>query len=565
MHPGLQLLAGLLVLQDPPTLVLAHGADARHLQIDAVDETPTLPRSMVLDEVEFLPLDISARTSLWQWHPSRPHLGRVASGPARVELPAGGALLKYRRAGTTYGFLLVTARGRPRVLVERPGIGATATDPFGRFLGIATDGSCAAVDTPTELLLLRLDGADFSSTAAPARVVQTSARPRNPSLLLGPTKLFFQTEERRLYRCATTDLAQPVEVPLAAVPPAVLEAEMAIAGDGGSVAVLSGADVEHLEVAVVGTTGGPLVVSDHPGRYLAPGYLPADARGPHMALSDDGRSVAFTEGGLREDFWFVPAVGTTPAQLVNTTANFNPYVDVGVFFIFLGPVLTLGLGDDADAVDLYRVNDGGPAGPVVRNLTQTSGMSVPPFGGRPTLDLAAVYRGPGSTVVVEHRTGEGLELLQVDPLTGLRRVLASALPAPTAAQSSGPGQFPDLIASSPVMSRLLMPSASGFVEGFTLPGEFPVRRSAQRAVDGTRLISIGLLPGVEIALIVPLPWAVLPIRTTPTQAALWSSGGGLLLTESTPAGVVSDYYSTGPTVRLGAPSPFTLVLNNAGF
>ncbi len=168
MKPNITLL---LLLASAPLaaqdrIALLEGSSPSSLSLRVLDEAnPLAPGQVLLQQMEFLPLEMTNRTEQQALQHDRSRLV-FRQGLWRVELPDGGRLFHYRRqGGAIYGYLLIHPHGDAEVLGELPGIGVGSnTTPFGDRIAVASDGKHAAMTLlDGSLFLVRLDGGTYPS------------------------------------------------------------------------------------------------------------------------------------------------------------------------------------------------------------------------------------------------------------------------------------------------------------------------------------------------------------------------------------------------------------------
>ena len=416
-------------------LTFAEGVPGSLAVVTVAEAFPNGVARTVLHGVELLPIEITGRTLGQEHDPGRAR--RVERhGIARVELPGGGRVFRYRRgAGQAWGFLHVDATGAARVVLERPGTGAALADPFADRIAVDADGMHAAVALVAGgLVLVRLDGGTFASTARADRLVQPGALLEEQSVLVGAGTVYFQDENHRLWRCAVADGNTPVDITPPPVPNGELEDQMALARDGSVLVFLYGPDdLQRLWRA--GPTGTASVLPPPPDDYEDPGYLPEGAGEPALLLADDGSRLLYVDSDPRDELWLLDLAGVLPPLQITADHHFQPYIGGHILPRFHGPRLAVAIGDVA-AMDWFAVDlaNGGS----VANLTNT-GTPLPPFASG-VLDPADGLTA-GGTLLVTDRQPAGLTLRRVDPLAGGLATLEHGLlgPAVPGAALAGAG------------------------------------------------------------------------------------------------------------------------------
>ncbi len=360
------------------SLTVAEGPAQGQLQIRVHDERQaTLPSRIFLEKVEFLPLEVTLRTDLQKYRTDRARRTQ-RQGLWRVELPGGGRIFRYRRAGgTRYGFLLIKADGMPSILLELPGLGMGGlSDPFADRFGVAADGQNAAVSTVAGALYhIRLDGRSFVSSKTPARSIAVTGIVEAKSLAVGKRVLFYQTGKTRLWRLALVDASKPVEVGPKIVTGGRLKEEMALAGNGTRLAFLAGPKkLQH--IYIVGEAGKALRITSKAAKYEDAGYLPETVMGPTLLFDDTGTKLFYVDSTIREELYLRDLLKAGSALHITSNTNFQPYIGTGVLPVFLSGKLMVGIGNPK-AFDWYLAD---PAKGTVQNLSRSPGNTKAPFG-----------------------------------------------------------------------------------------------------------------------------------------------------------------------------------------
>ncbi|MCR9244777.1 MAG: hypothetical protein NXI31_07080 [bacterium] len=356
-------------------ICLAEGAPG-NLQIVTISESvPTAAATVVMQSVEFLPIEITGRTLRLEHDVTRTR--RVERhGIVRLELPDGGRLFRYRRnGGQHWGFLHIAADGTARSAIERPGIGG-AMDPFEDRIAVDADGTAGAVPfVAGGLAVFRLDGGVYASTgrsdrdAAPAAHLVESQSP-----MVGSTHVFYVTDTGRLFRCGLADQASPVDVSPAPVPLGELEDQLAMSRDGQHVVFLYGPrDQERLYH--VTTTGPSVVLPPPPAKYEDPEYLPEGPGEPELMLNDDGTRLFYVIGN-HDELFLLDMTGVLPTLHITHDNVFEPYIGVHILPKFHGTQLTAAIGHAA-RMDWFQASLDAFGGTVV-NLSAT-GSTLQPF------------------------------------------------------------------------------------------------------------------------------------------------------------------------------------------
>ncbi len=389
-----------------------------------------------LADLTLLPVDLSHRTPLEQFLPGRARHFPDVAGAGRIALPQNrGSLFHYSRgpAGArTYGYFCIAADGFPRVLVERPAIGAGGdANPFLARVAVAPDGRavlCATLpDAGGDLLEVRI--------ASTIQVVDRTAG--YPPLRIAPRGLALSASHawaatgRGILRASRADDLPAGGVAFAGAPsPAHYSGDLVLSPRGQAAAFTAGDDPSALHAWVVGADG----VARRASRAAAPlssaGSAPAALSGPYLAVSDDAQWCAWrTEGLTRECFVARPAAPAAEApEQLSSDARFLDTLDEVAVFFFRGPgEFVFAMGERAptseigiEKVDLFRawLTPGAP--PVLENLTLSSGDATEPFLSVPQIDPSILVLAPDRRSLLLHDdSGQGgdLTLLSGEPLT----------------------------------------------------------------------------------------------------------------------------------------------------
>lgn len=407
------------------SITFAEGTPTSLTIASVAEAAPNGGDTVLLQDVELLDLELTGRTLTQATEPGRARRV-VLQGIARAELPGGGRVFRYRRAGGSYwGFLHVAADGTPRVALELAGIGpGLVGDPFFDRIGIAADGRHAAVALRTGgLHVVRLDGGIFASTGRPDRLAApASAAIDDTSVMVSPTFVCYQTDPpAALWRCALTDGAVPVDVSPPPQQNGEFEDQMALSGDGSTLVFLYGPP-DQQRLWRLGTSGGPTVLPPPPSKYEEPGYLPEEPGEPAMLLNHDGSRLFYVEADVRDELYLLDTSGVLAPLPITADAVFQPYIGAHILPRFAADTLTIAIGDP-NQMDWFQARLA-PTGGTVTNLTGTGSMQMPfPSG---TVDPVRALAG-GSYLLVTEQQGANLVLRRVDPVTGAQTIVQQGL------------------------------------------------------------------------------------------------------------------------------------------
>lgn len=441
------------------TVTFAEGTPASATILTVPENNPNAAPTIVLQDVELLPLEITGRVLGQDGDPTKSRL-LDRNGIARVELPGGGRLLRYRRGGgAAWGFLHVAADGVPRVAVELPG--PAGLDPFADRIGVAPDGAHAAVALLAGgLYVLRLDGGVFASTGTPARLVAAGSVVEEKSVMVGSQVVWFQNNLLQQFRCGLADGSAPVDVSPPGTMNARLEDQVAMAADGSRIVFLYGPQQQQ-QLWTATLSGTAVLLPPPPSKYEDPGYLPEGAGEPALLLNDDGSRLFFIDADVRDELYLLDVQGSLPTLQITADPIFQPYIGVHVLPRFAADRLMVAIGDP-NQMDWFRAALS-PSGGTVGNLTAT-GSALQPYPAG-TLDPITAARAGGDWLVAEQAPA-AVTLRRVDAASGTQFVMHPDLVAPPRTGSSFSGAA-DLTMSSLVGDRLY--AAGGALPLFQIP------------------------------------------------------------------------------------------------
>jgi hypothetical protein len=440
-------------------ITFAEGAPTSLTIFSLPESNPNAPDSVLLQGVELLPIEISGRTLAQEVDLSRSR--RIERhGVVRVELPDGGRLFRYRRAGGQFwGFLHIAADGTPRVVLEQAGTGGQLSDPFADRIAVAPNGLYAAVAGATGgLAVVRLDGGVFASTGRPDRqAVAGNVDINAPGVMVGDAVVWYQDNSNQVWRCALADGSVPVNVSPAPIANASLKEEMATARDGSRIVFLYGPQQQQRLYLASSTGGAAAVLPPLASKYEEPGYLPEGPGEPAMLVNDTGTRLFYVDADVRDELSLLDLDGVLPTLAMTESTIFQPYIGTHILPRFLADKLVVAIGDPA-AMDWFRAELAPAAGTVV-NLTAT-GSALQPFPSG-TIDPQQAGDVAGSMWITEQQTGN-LVLRRLDPLTGATGLVQQGLLAPPIPGSAVAGA-PDLLVQSAFGNSLHFGATGGLL------------------------------------------------------------------------------------------------------
>ncbi len=427
------LLSSVLLMCAPvaaQTITLAEGTTSSLTIVSVPESNPNAPDSVVIQNIELLPIEITGRYVGQESDASRSR--RVTrNGMVRVALPNGGRLFRYRRAGGAHwGFLHVAGDGAARVVLEQPGI--ANTDPFEDRIGVARNGSHFAVPLLAGgLFIVRLDGSNYASTGTAHRLVAPLLIAEPTSVMVGDQVVWFQDEQLHVYRCGLGDGTAPVDVSPPAQANAILKDQMTMAGDGSRVVYLYGPQQQQ-RLWTADLTSTATVLPPAPSKYEDPGYLPEESGSPALLLNEDGTRLFFIDSDIRDELYLLDVSGVLPTLHITDDPIFQPYIGVHILPGFLASDITVAIGDP-NQMDWFRASLSANGG-TVTNLTATGSATQPfPEG---SIDPQTVVRDLGVAYAVE-QGANSLAVRRIDLATGTQALLhGNATEAPILGSST---------------------------------------------------------------------------------------------------------------------------------
>ena len=390
--------------------------------------------------IQFLPLDFVGRTELTEQQPASPRLRSDIPGAARVVLPSGlGTIYRYVRAGAIYGFLQVDTSGMPRVALERPAAPGGA-DPFIPFVGIAPDARSILLATRP------FAGGDLIEVdlISGTEQVRTIGSPPldfdEDGLWLGQT-FGFGVASTGIWRFARTQGADAAPVPVPSGAPAVWTGAATMSPRRTFAVAVAGPNANTTRPYVFAATGLARPAATAHMKLSGAGFAHDSTFGPFLAVTDDGSvagwrvdDVVAPNGALsNEIFLGRPAMVSQAVAVTGDTYLIDTLTEVGRVFASVAGGIHYFAGEDNDpseggleSADLFEALLS-PNGTVdVRNVSQTSGQSVPPFaGGIPTWSPARVVLLSPHVVLIHE--DDDKRLIALDLLSGNSSTVLSSV------------------------------------------------------------------------------------------------------------------------------------------
>ncbi len=386
-----------------------HFGPGQVVQLDAPHALP------LLEDIRFLPLEISGRTGLDSLNPSLAQLRYDIPGANRVLLPGGaGSLYRYhtvRTFGQIFGFLLIDADGTARVVFEFAGYGVDGLlDPFGVFCAI--EGSTLWITSVPEVGgdLFEIDLVAGTTINRTMTLADLTFHEQGMALFPGYGIVMTASGPLRLDR----NRGLPELLSFEGLPPAWFAPDIVSSYDATTFAFIAGSSETDTHIFYGRADGVVKRASDTPTGMTSAGFAYDTVNGPWLALSTDGSVCAWiSQGNSRELFIReLEAIEiTTEFQVTHDVRFTDTLNDSGVIAFFSPESLVVLVGDDSgnkvpkiEDGDLYRVDVGVQAGPLTPNETQTdisnlsgtSGDSALPFLSYGSItNLGGIYRVPG--------------------------------------------------------------------------------------------------------------------------------------------------------------------------
>lgn len=350
----------------------------------------------------------------------------LPTGGSILRLPNdAGSLLLMRRdaASTRYGWWHVTPDGVAHRLLERPGVGPNGADnPFLARAAASPDGARAMFgtvpDAGGDLIVAALDG---SGVLEPRTVAQGALDLRAESLLLG-REFGVATHAGGALVIPGAAFSPAIDVAFPGGTPAHFGGATVFSPRGMRAALVAGADPTSTHAWVVDELGAATCANDGAMQLDGAGHFPEAINGPWLAVSDDGQRCAWraTIAGKSECH---AARLDTPSPVVDHLTRDANYLDtldqVGQLGFMSTVSMVMGVGETLpgggfDRVDLFEVRFETDGTITQRNLTASSGQSLPPFTLPPTIESMQIMRsGVPDKVIIYDDHGSNGKLLYV--------------------------------------------------------------------------------------------------------------------------------------------------------
>lgn len=538
------------------SLTRFEGSTPQSLSVRVLSESqPTSPGNVILQGIEILPIEMTGHTV---GQDLQPGVSRVATrnGFARIDLPDGGRVFRYRRnGGAAWGYLHVNAAGAAQVVLELPGIAGT-TNPFADRIAVSASGHRAVLALAAGgLYVVRLDGGVFASSNSAARFVPTITAVLPPSVMVGRTHVFYETGgPSRLWRVAMADGGAPTEHTPPRAPTDTLRVELAMSGDGSKIAFLSGPR-NRWSIYLLGETGTWRTLPTAPAKYEEPGYLPEGSGHANFLLNQDGSRLFYLDSTISDETFLMDTTGVLPTLHITEDTVFQPTIGVHILPTFIAGSLVVAIGNTINGfhlMDWFKA-DMTPAGGTVTNLTGTGSMLKPyPVGALHPTQGAMV----GTTLLTTNQTAGTQTLRAIQPATGQSAVMMTDLESVPVAGSTINGAVPDVIVNG--TSTSLLSGTSGSMVGTLPTGMFltpPAAGSAYSATFVNLTPSLGMVtlysPNGDLA--------AMPLESTVQQVVQTKTGAIVV------QGATTKLFAPGVQAQLAVPAtPVAAIVSGAG-
>ncbi|MCK6444754.1 MAG: hypothetical protein L6Q99_00015 [Planctomycetes bacterium] len=355
-----------------------------------------------LTGVQLLDLDFAGHSAGDQLAARFPRRRADQPGAARLALQQGrGSLYRYVRSsagGDTYGFFVVDALG-VRILHTLT-VASGAPDPFVPTIAVSPDGATLLVATTLAAGgdLVQIDVATGNSLARTTN--QGPLDFAGSGLALGASTGFAVHASGAL-RFPRAQAGNATDVPFPAPAPTWFSRELVLSPQGTVAATTAGSTADQAFVFSLGASGSAVRVSTLAASLSGAGFFPA-ANGPHLAISDDGSTVAWRTEGLKREAFVAhaqPVGGELPEQLTSDARFLDTLDEIGLYgFRPASNRLVLAIGDvqpnlpnTLDSADFFAVDLPTGQPPVFTNLSLSSGDATVPFTIAPTLKPTLVH------------------------------------------------------------------------------------------------------------------------------------------------------------------------------
>jgi hypothetical protein len=385
--------------------------DSTHASLAFSDTTlsagPFLgPRRFVI-----LPLTLAGRAAADALDPALPQMTNEL-GVAAIRLPDGGLLVKFEDLKLQqFGLLQVAPLGATQVVLTRPAAGGA--DPFTGWIAVSPFEPRAAlledvnVTGRGDVWLVRLDHQVFPSSGGVSLTITSSLAAPDPapeSLTFADGALFLVDDDQTLLRAPSDGSAQAQTLLLpssAGATPVTVSKEIAVCGDGSTLALHAGLTEKSWDLYVVSADGIARNLTQQSGDYPGVGHLPDEPLGPFVSLSPDGSRITYAFENPDFELYTRGSDGSDSPAPLTDDPRFEHSIADGSTVITFAATIQFSMGTSPATRDFYAAAVGG-GGASISNLTLTSGDATAPFakGSLLTPLLAARVGGPGGSAIV---------------------------------------------------------------------------------------------------------------------------------------------------------------------
>lgn len=353
-------------------VTILEGPDPASLDVRILNEQALATSTLLLQSIEVRPIEITGRTSQ-EWLQTDRGRRVERHGLLRIELPDGGRIFHYsRQAGQIWGYLMVPTNGVATVLLEQPALNGAS--PFADRLAIATDSKHALIPLiDGDCFIARLDGSTFASTQTPVRFVATESQILPPSPQVGPNCAFFQTEEK-LWRLPLADGNTPTDITPPLAPEERLKEELALSGDGSTIAFLVGSNRLY-NIHMAKESGSATTLIQTPSEYEECNYLPEATGELGMLLNHDGTRLFYIDETGHDELLMLDTTGSFSPINITDDQFFEPTIGIHILPSFHDAALIIAIGRE-DQMDWFKA-ELTPTGGRVVNLTGTGALTTP--------------------------------------------------------------------------------------------------------------------------------------------------------------------------------------------
>lgn len=550
--------------------VRVSGPSATDLSVTRIGVGASITESAsLLSGITLLPIERSGRSPVSDLAADEGRILEVAAGVTALQLPGKDAIrvFHYRRASAqAFGFFAVRGDGVVEVLIERPGLGTNkSVDSFDPIVGVSPDGKTIAIAAsdpksgPTGLgdaWLVRTDGGLLANGAATMELT-------GPQFLeVDATSLTFFDD--KLYAVTANGIETApadgsasfatVALPTSnGLPPAEFESEFVLSADRSTMAVLAGADESALELFRVDLGGAITRISTSPQPFVAPGFLPEEVDGPHLALSTNGDFVVYQlDFLLGNELYLQPFAPGAAAHHLTPDPQFDHSIDQMSGLLTGGSFVRFLAASGQQNSDLYRSTLPSLGAPLLKNLTQTSGAPDPFFPNAATMLVKAQANLRSGRLLVDDQSAAGqgftLRFSAANEATG---VVASGLPfAPEWTAAAGDPATIGLLVRSASQSAILAYDGQSAPRVLLLVPSFLGLRDLAAKDGGFYYGFVADVPGYGsvVAQIGASTGAIAVAQGGPYAAArdLQYSRDGRLMFSATVTGATQTYFQKSP-------------------